>query len=96
MFSLAKNTLPNAPDPRVLMIVNDEKLTLFVVISFSYLVKISFYCNMAFFLSSGSSLFPLVTPSSGYSGICGLEGFYVLAAEERVTGGSGSLDVGAY
>jgi hypothetical protein len=31
-MSLAKNTFPKAPDPRILIMLNDEKLTLLVVI----------------------------------------------------------------
>lgn len=48
MFNLAKNTLPKAPEPRVLMMVKDEKLTFEVVISLSSAASSA----AAFFLES--------------------------------------------
>ena len=55
--NLAKNTLPKAPEPKVLIMLNEEKLTLLVVISFSSFVKASLLSLSCVFLSWTSSLF---------------------------------------
>lgn len=52
-ISFARNTLPNAPDPRVFRMLKDEKLTLLLVNEFSSFVSV--YC-LAGLSTLGTSL----------------------------------------
>ena len=56
-MSFARKTLPNAPEPKVFIMVKEEKLTLLVVISFNSFVRFYFDSFIFCLLSSFSSCF---------------------------------------
>ena len=52
-INLARKTFPKAPEPRILMILKEEKLILFVVIWLNSLFTAALFYWMIVFLSTG-------------------------------------------